>query len=152
MLDMSQAFRVLPRVTPENEHFWRGGADGQLRISRCGDCGTWIHPTSPICPSCYGRSIAPDVASGKATVFTFTINQQPWIPSFDPPYVVAIVALPEQDGLRLTTNVTNVEPDDVFIGMPVRVVFEHRDEDGYEVWLPLFEPDPDVTATGGGAR
>ena len=69
---------------------------------------------------------------------TFTVNWQPWYPNLDPPYVVAIVALPEQDGLRLTTNIVGCEPDDVYIGMPVRVVFE--DWDG--VWLPFFEPDP----------
>ena len=52
-------------------------------------------------------------------------------------FVVAIVALPEQDGLRLTTNIVGCPPSDVQIGMAVRVVFEHRDP----VWFPLFERD-----------
>ncbi len=53
---------------------------------------------------------------------TFTVNHQPWMPGPEPPYVVAIVELPEQDGLRLTTNIVNCAPDDVRIGMPVQVV------------------------------
>jgi uncharacterized OB-fold protein len=137
----TKPFRVLPRVTPENEHFWRGGREGKLQFLRCRSCGWWLHPPSPVCPQCWSRDVAPDAVSGRATVHTFTINHQPWIPTFDPPYVVAIVELPEQEGLRLTTNIVGCEPDEVSIGMPVRVRFEHYDDDGYEVWLPLFEPD-----------
>ena len=74
--------------------------------------------------------------SGDATLHTYTVNHQAWIPGFDPPYLVAIVELPEQEGLRLTTNLVNVDVDDVRIGMPVRVTFEHWED----VWLPLFEP------------
>jgi len=145
MTEFSEAFRILPRVTPETEHFWRGGAEGKLQFLRCADCGTWIHPPSPVCPTCLSRNIAVEAASGRAVVHTFTINHQPWIPTFDPPYVVAIVELPEQADLRLTTNLVGIEPDAVWIGMPVRVVFEHRNDNGYEVWLPLFEPaEPEV--------
>ena len=67
---------------------------------------------------------------------TYTVNWQAWYPNFDPPYVVAIVELPEQDGLRLTTNIVGCDPDDVEIGMDVEVVFEEYDG----VWLPLFRP------------
>lgn len=145
---MAEGFRVLPRVTPENEHTWRGGADGRLHVLRCQACGTWIHPPAPICPSCRSREVAPDALSGRGEVHTFTINHQAWIPTFDPPYVVAIVELEEQAGLRFTTNIVDVEPDDVYIGMPVHVVFEHRDENGYEVWLPLFAPGHEPDAPG----
>ena len=53
------------------------------------------------------------------------------------PYVIAIVELPEQEGLRFTTNVVNCVPEDVMIGMPVRVLFEQYDE----IYVPVFEPD-----------
>lgn len=133
-------FRVLPRVTPENEHFWRGGEQGRLQFQRCADCGHYLHPPSPVCPMCLSRNIVVEAVSGDAVVHTFTVNHQPWIPTFDPPYVVAIVELPEQQGLRLTTNIVKCEPDDVHIGMAVRVTFDHYDDRGYEVWLPMFEP------------
>jgi len=129
-------FRVLPRVTPSNEHFWRGGAEGRLQFLRCAACRTWIHPPSPVCPSCYGREIAVAAASGLATVVTFTLNHQPWVPSPDHPYAIAIVELDEQPGLRLMTNVVNCAAEDVHIGMRVRVRFEEHDD----VWVPLFEP------------
>jgi uncharacterized OB-fold protein len=75
--------------------------------------------------------------SGEAVVHTYTVNEQSWgFPDFDPPYVVAIVELPEQEGLRLTTNIFGCDPYDVSIGMPVRVFFDQYED----VWIPLFEP------------
>ena len=131
-----QPFRLLPRLTPETEPFWTGGADGELRFWRCQACGCWLHPPSPICPECHSRDLAVEAASGRATLHTYTVNHQPWYPGLEPPYVVAIVALPEQDGLRLTTNLVGVGPDEVEIGMALQVTFEQYDD----VWLPFFEP------------
>ncbi len=135
-----QPFRILPAVTPENEHFWRGGADGELRILRCSDCGYWIHPPGPVCPNCLSRNVAPQATAGVATVHTFTVNHQAWIPTLDPPYVVAIVELPEQEGLRLTTNIVGIPPEDVTFDMAVRVTFEEYADGDESVWLPFFEP------------
>ncbi len=138
-------FRLLPAVTPDNEHFWKGGAEGELRFQQCSDCGTLIHPPSPVCPDCLCRESQVVAVSGRAVVHTFSINHQPWIPGFDPPYVVAIVEIEEQSGLRLTTNIVGCEPTAVEIGMPVRVLFDER-EDG--IFIPLFEPDPDRPSAG----
>ena len=130
-------FRILPHVTPENEHFWRGGAEGELRLLRCSDCAEYVHPPAPVCGGCLSKSLQVEAVSGRAELLTFTVNHHPWIPGFDPPYVVAIVELEEQKGLRLTTNVVGCEEDALRIGMPLRVVFEEAD-DG--IFLPLFEP------------
>jgi len=130
-------FRILPRVTPENEHFWCGGGEGELRFLRCQSCTTWIHPPAPLCPACESRDLAPEPVSGRAQLVTYTENHQPWIPGFPLPYLIAIVEFPEQKGLRLTTNLVHCEVDSIAIGMPLRVVFEEADEG---IYLPLFEP------------
>jgi uncharacterized OB-fold protein len=130
-------FRLLPLVTPENEHYWKGGARGELCFLCCDDCGHYVHPPSPLCPECLSRSLTPRAVSGRATVHTFTVNHQPWIPGFDPPYVVAIVEIEEQPSLRLTTNIVGCAVTDVEIGMPVQVRFE---DIGDDIFLPLFEP------------
>ena len=128
--------RILPRLTPDNEAFWTSGADGVLRFQKCTTCGFFVHPPGPLCPTCRTRTLVRTAVSGRATVATYTINHQPWIPGLDPPYVVAIVEIDEQPSVRLMTNGVGCAPDDVYVGMPVRVVFEHHDD----VWLPLFEP------------
>ena len=77
--------------------------------------------------------------SGRGVVAGFTVNHQQWLADFPPPYVIAVVALEEDDGVRLTTNIVGCPADDVRIGMAVRVLFEKAGD----VYLPLFEPDPD---------
>ena len=72
--------------------------------------------------------------SGLATVIGFTVNHHRWLPGFDPPYVVANVALAEDPDVRLTTNVVGVGPEDVHVGQEVEVSFEHHED----VWLPLL--------------
>ena len=129
-------FRVLPRVTDLNRHFWTGGAQGRLHLLRCRPCGTYVHPPAPVCPACLSRDVAPAAVSGRARVATYTLNHQPWVPSPDHPYAIAIVEIEEQPGLRLMTNVVNCPAESVRIGMPVRVLFEPYDD----VWIPLFEP------------
>lgn len=129
-------FRVLPRITPSNQHFWTGGADGKLCFLRCADCETFVHPPAPRCPACLGRTLAPESVSGRGRVLTVTLNHQPWVPSPDHPYAIAIVEIEEQPGLRLMTNVVGCAPEAVRIGMAVRVVFEAHDD----VYVPLFEP------------
>ena len=134
--------RTLPELTPENRHVWTSGATGRLLISQCAACGYWVHPPGPVCPRCRVRDITPRKVSGRGTVATFTVNHQPWEPGLTVPYVVAIVELVEQAGLRLTTNIVNCPPEQVRIGMPVRLTFV-RDED---VYLPMFAPDDGESA------
>lgn len=128
--------RLLPQLTPFNEWFWTSGADGRLRVQGCQDCKALVHPPVPVCPACRSRAWAPTEVSGRATVVGYTVNSHPWLPGFDPPYVVAVVALAEDPSVRLTTNVVGCEPDDVHIGQEVTVRFEQHED----VWLPLFEP------------
>ena len=128
--------RVLPELTELTEFFWRSGEDRKLRFQRCSDCGELRHPPSAVCPYCRSLDWTAAEVSGRAVVAGFTLNEQMWIPSFPPPYLIAIVAIDEDDRIRLTTNLVNVGADDVFVGMKVQVTFEHTED----VWIPLFEP------------
>lgn len=136
-------FRILPRITDRNRHFWTGGADDELRFLRCRTDGTYVHPPTPRCPTCLGKDLGVEPVSGRATVLTYTVNHQAWMPGPELPFVLAIVELPEQVGLRLTTNIVNCSPDDVEVGMPVQVTFERHSEGDEDVFIPLFEPARD---------
>ncbi|WP_312551506.1 OB-fold domain-containing protein [Massilia sp.] len=127
--------RKLPALSTDNRAFWQGGADGELRMHHCEACAQFFHPPAPVCPRCLASDVASRAVSGAGTVVTYTVNHQPWRSDLKDPYVVAIVELPEQAGLRFVTNIVGTPPGEVFIGMPVRVRFEQHDD----VWLPLFE-------------
>ena len=74
--------------------------------------------------------------SGNGTVYSYTVNVQPWNPTFEHPYVIAVIELDEDPSLRLVSNIYDCAPSDVHIGMRVKVFFEPFED----VWLPLFRP------------
>src|SRR5262249_25071931 len=135
---MSMHFGPIPALEPLTERFWKACHAGRLEFTRCKSCGHLIHPSRPLCPKCHGRDLEPTTVSGRGRVFSFTVNRKAWFPGQEVPYVIGLVELEEQPGLRLTTNIINCAPDRVAIGMPVRVVFREVSD---EVALPLFEPD-----------
>jgi uncharacterized protein len=108
--------------------------DGQLLIEYCDDCAHWVHPATGECRECGGPLVAREV-SGRGTVFTYTVNHHPYNPEIPTPYVIAIIELAEQNGLRLAANIVDCEPDSVTCGMPVGV----RPERG-SGGAPLFAP------------
>ena len=53
------------------------------------------------------------------------------------PYVIAVVALEDSGGLRMISNLVDVNPDELEIGLPVEVVWEDMSA---ELALPRFRP------------
>jgi uncharacterized protein len=127
--------RAVPAGDPLANFFWTSGAEGKLRVLRCLDCAYYVHPPTRPCPRCLSGDLVPTVVSGDGFVATFTVNVQQWVAG-QPPYVIAVVELPEQAGLRLTTNIVGCEPDSVRMGQPVHVRFVHRND----LYYPVFGP------------
>jgi acetyl-CoA acetyltransferase/uncharacterized OB-fold protein len=133
--------RPLPQITLENEYFWTSGADGRLRLQECQSCRALIHPPAPICRYCRSHDIGVRAVSGKGTLSAFTVNHRFGFPDLPPPYVVAQVAIAEDPRVRLTTNIVDCDPDELELGQPVEVLFQHL----ADVWLPVFKPSADPT-------
>jgi uncharacterized OB-fold protein len=131
-----------PNLRPHNE---------RLLIERCTECRHWVHPPTGRCPECTGRSVAEPV-SGHGTVFTYTVNVQPYNPAIPTPYVIAIVELTEQRGLRLAANIVDCDPDSVFCGMPVQARFDRPLSDGDAGTVPVFAPVAGGSDAPGGPR
>ena len=128
-----------PAVNPEVKIFWDATAEGRLLLPRCQDCQTVIWFPRPYCPACGSLSVDWIEASGKGTVYTFTINRRGAgdLPEYrDPgPYVLAYVEL--EEGPRIMTNIVDCDPDSVKIGQAVEVVFH---DTGQGTALPRFRP------------
>jgi acetyl-CoA acetyltransferase/uncharacterized OB-fold protein len=133
--------RPLPATTPETEFFWTSGADGELRFAECASCAALIHPPQPVCRYCRGREMGVRAVSGFATLSGFTVNKRFRVPGLPAEYVIAEVAIEDDPRVRFTTNVVGCEPDELVLGMRMRVRFEQA-ADG-DVWVPLFEPAPE---------
>jgi len=90
--------------------------------------------------------IGHEQVSGRAVVHSFTRAHHAFIPGMPVPYVIAIVELAEQPGLRMMTNITGCDPESVRIGMPVHatfVPFAGRDD----IAAPHFQPDGDAAGS-----
>jgi uncharacterized OB-fold protein len=131
------AARLAPTVTPDTRFFWDGLREDRLLVQRCDGCAALRHPPRPMCPRCQSLAWTPIAASGRGTVVSFVMPRHPRFPWFDDDYVVALVEL--EEGVRLVTNLVDVAPADVRIGLPVAVRFTRFDDD---LVLPLFAPVP----------
>lgn len=129
--------RPLPRPTDQTGEFWAATAEGRFVIQRCGRCEQAIFYPRVNCPKCGSTDLGAEDASGRGTVFTYTVARRPTHRAFAEAgaYVIAIVEL--EEGPHVTTNIVDCDPEVVTIGMPVELTF--ADEvDG--IALPLFRP------------
>lgn len=128
--------RYVGRPEPYEAFFWQSGEDGVLRLMHCDACGRFHHPPQPVCPYCRSTGVEPAPVAGTGTVASWTVNHQPFMPGFEPPYVIAFVEVDEDPTIRLCTNIVGCEADEMAIGMRVKVTFEESDGN----WIPLFAP------------
>jgi hypothetical protein len=77
------------------------------------------------------------VASGKATLYSYTVAHYPQVPSFDYPHIVGLVEL--EEGVRLVSTIVGCTVDQLEIGMPLELSFVDTHDD---VTLHQFMPAP----------
>jgi len=137
MTDARPYKKPLPRVDEESRGYWEALARHELYFQRCRDCGMARFYPRAVCPSCLSSATEWVRASGRGTVYSFTVTQQNQTAGFreELPYVLAMVEL--EEGPRLVTNVIGCTPGDVRIGMRVEIVFEDVTA---EITLPKFRP------------
>ena len=129
-MSVSPYGKLLPRfVAFGAKEFYQGCKRHELLIQRCAKCGTYRHYPHPMCSKCYSMDREWVKVSGRGKIYSYAVNRKPDL------YIIAIVELPEK--VRLLTNLVDCEPEDVYIDMPVEVVFTDMNE---EITLPLFRP------------
>jgi uncharacterized OB-fold protein len=129
--------RSLPAVSPETEPFWDGCRQRKLIIQRCRACSKYQTYYRAFCCHCWSRDLEDVAVPGTGTVWAYTIAYQNKTPGWEDfgPYVLAAVELDE--GVKLMTNILNTPPEEVRIGMPVKVTFLDATD---EITIPYFEP------------
>ena len=122
-----------PTVHPDNQAFWEGVQREELVFQRCKGCGVWSHPPRPMCPKC--RSVEKDwvPSAGKGKIHSWVTYQKAPHPGFKAPYAVVLVEL--EEGVRMVSNLVDVKPEEIVMGLPVEVVFDRVTA---EVVLPKF--------------
>lgn len=127
--------RPLPLMEGLTKEFHDWCSRGELRFQRCRACGEFRHVPRELCAACGSFEWEWVRSSGRGTVFTFTVVARALHPAFAQavPYAAVVVEL--EEGVRFLSNVVDCPPDELRIGMPVRVDFEKQTD---SVTLPVF--------------
>ena len=132
---MGEARYDVPEADAFTRTYWDAAAEGRLLIRRCGDCGRAHHYPREFCPYCWSEAVTWEDASGRATLYTWSVVHRNDLPPFGArtPYVAAMVDLAE--GPRMSTEVVEAGEDEdglLRMGMELEVAFR----DG----VPVFRP------------
>jgi uncharacterized OB-fold protein len=128
-----RAFSSVPTMVREERQNFR------LYGQRCADCGAISYPLRHLCWRCSSSRLADHRLSRRGRVFTFTRDHL--VPNPDPPTVM--VAADLDGGGRFYAQLTDCDPAQVAIGMPVELTFRRLHEgDGYVNYFWKFRPAP----------
>ena len=127
----------LPTPDAETQPYWDAARERRLLIKHCRSCGRNHFYPRPFCPLCWSGDVEWVEASGRATLYTYSIVRRNDLPPFAErvPYVAAVVDLDE--GPRLLTNVVDCDEEALAIGMALEVDFRVETD---EVTVPVFRP------------
>jgi len=129
---MSQMERTYsdPDINMETAVYWESAKNGKLLVKTCKACGKLHYYPRTICPHCLSSDTDWVEASGKGTIYTYSVMRRT-----ETPYVIAYVTL--EEGVTMLSNIVECDVDDVAVGQTVEVVF--RDTEGGHS-LPVFRP------------
>ena len=134
---MAELRRPLPNLRElDTQAFWQATKDGELRYQRCDECGTVVFYPRRHCTGCLSDALTWHTASGRGTVYTFSVVRKAEHPFFRTlvPYAVAWIDLDE--GPRILSNIVGVDDPATDIEVGARVIVEWEVHD--ELALPLF--------------
>ena len=109
-----------------------------LAFQHCTNCGTFRHPPVDVCYVCQSTDSGWTEISGEGTVYSYTVVTHAVHPGLvtKVPFNVALVEFPDAPGVRLITNVVDASPEELTVGLPVRLHWEDLDNG---TTLPRFE-------------
>jgi uncharacterized OB-fold protein len=138
LTETDRDLRPAPEPDDISGFFWEGARDGRLLVQRCSRCSCYQYPPDVVCLNCQSSELVPTEVSGRGALYSYAVVDRPFHAGFvnAVPYIVGLVDLPEQPGLRMLTNIVDADPGTLRIGMALEVVFEPRGE----LALPQFRP------------
>jgi uncharacterized OB-fold protein len=136
MNDETKPTRPAPDPTNFSQPFWDAAKEKKLVLQYCLDSGKYQFYPRPVSQVTGKRNLEWREVSGKGEVFSYTVTRRP-PPVFKgaEPYVLGSIELDE--GVRMMSPIVGCAPEDVKVGMRVRVAWEENEGFNY----PVFEPD-----------
>lgn len=115
--------KPLPEPTPVSQPFWDGLAEHKVRIQYSPSSGKYVFYPRLLAPGTLANDLEWREISGLGTLYTYTVADRatapPWADAV--PQLLAVVEWDE--GPRLSTEMVNVDPAALEVGMRVSPVF-----------------------------
>lgn len=121
--------RPVPAPDEVSRFYWEAAADRRLVLQRCKACHTMQYPPEICCVHCQAQEFEAAQTSGRGVIYSYSVVDRPLHAGFVDalPYVVALVELDDQPGLRILTNLVDVPAGvPLSCGLAVEVTFEQR--------------------------
>jgi uncharacterized OB-fold protein len=120
----------VPEPTPVSQPFWDGLARRRIRVQYSPSLGRFVFYPRTLAPVTLADDLEWREIDGRGAVYTFTVARRPT----GPPWADAIpqlLAVVQWDaGPRISTELVDVDADEVRIGMRVEPVFYDLPEAG----------------------
>ena len=123
--------RPMPRPDGLDAPYWEAAGKEVLSVQRCNDCMGWQWGPEWICHRCLSDDVGYAAVEPTGRIYSYERVWHPVHPALRErgPYLVALVELPQCDGVRMVGNLLGDPHQTVRIGAPVEAVFEHHGND-----------------------
>ncbi len=127
--------KPLPAMEGLAGEFYGWCKQGELRFQCCKACGTFRHVPRETCAECNSFDAVWARSTGRGIVYSWTVVERALHPAFTDSTPMAPVVVEMEEGVRLLSEVVDCRPDELEIGMPVKVEFAAVTD---EISLPRF--------------
>ena len=130
--------KPLPFATHTTKPFWDALRQHKVRIQYSPSSDRWVFYPRVLAPGTLADDLEWREISGRGELYTYTVARRPTAPPWEDslPQLLAVVEFDE--GPRFTSELVNVDPDDIRVGMRVNPVFFDVPET--EITLLHYEP------------
>lgn len=130
--------KPMPEPTPVTQPFWDGLREHKVKIQYSPSAGQYVFYPRILAPGTLADDLEWREVSGAGTLYAFTVADRPTAPPWADslPQLPAIVELDE--GPRVSTEMVDVDPAELHVGMRVKPVFSDYPEQG--ITLLRFAP------------
>ena len=124
-------------MAEEFREFWEGAKREEIRFPKCADCGKFHWYPQKLCPYCQSEIIRWTKIKGNGQLYSWTVVRHPFDPAFADklPYIVALIVFDDAPGVRFISNMFDLNPEEMKIGMPVEPIFQKVSQDSTLVYF-----------------
>ena len=125
--------KPIPVKTQDSQPYWDAADRHELVLQKCQTCNSYNHPPGPACAKCGSAELSWESQGSDitGTLYSYVVSYRPFLPGFqdDLPTIIAVVELDNLQEVRIIGNVLECTPEELKIGMPVKMIWQDITED-----------------------